>query len=138
MTKRTAMLMAAGVVLALLGGSVALSFSLAGNQTAEAGPRKASERVVRTIHRTIRVEKQAKGSAPVKVVTLQAPTSLSDQPSSSDAVSSDDSYHDDDAYEHDDASEHDDDAYDHDDDADDDDDHATDHTGDAYEHGQNA
>ena len=41
MTKRTAMLMAAGVVLALLGGSVALSFSLAGNQTAEAGPRKA-------------------------------------------------------------------------------------------------
>ena len=107
MTKRTAMLMAAGVVLALLGGSVALSFSLAGNQTAEAGPRKASERVVRTIHRTIRVEKQAKGSAPVKVVTLQAPTSLSDQPSSSDAVSSDDSYHDDDAYEHDD------DAYEH-------------------------
>jgi hypothetical protein len=118
MTKRTAMLMAAGVVLALLGGSVALSFSLAGNQTAEAGPREASKPIVRTIHRTIRVEKQAKGSAPVKVVTLQAPTSLSDQPSSSDAVSSDDSYQDDDSYEHeDDADEHDDDAYEHDDDA---------------------
>ena len=116
MTKRTAMLMAAGVVLALLGGSVALSFSLAGNQTAEAGPREASEPIVRTIHRTIRVEKQAKGSAPVKVVTLQAPTSLSDQPSSSDAVSSDDSYEheehgDDDGYEHE---EHgDDDGYQH-------------------------
>jgi len=108
MTKRTAMLMAAGVVLALLGGSVALSFSLAGNQTAEAGPRKASKPIVRTIHRTIRIEKQAKGSAPVKVVTLQAPTSLSDQPSSSDALSSNDSYRDDDAYEHDD-----DDAYEH-------------------------
>lgn len=103
MTKRTAMLMAAGVVLALLGGSVALSFGLSGNQTAEAGPGKASKPIVRTIHRTIRVEKQAKGSnRPVQVVTLQAP--LSDQPSSSDGPwDDDDAYeHDDDRYEHDD------------------------------------
>ena len=36
MTKRTAMLMAAGVVAALLGGSVALSFGLSGGGTATA------------------------------------------------------------------------------------------------------
>jgi hypothetical protein len=108
------MLMAAGVALALLGGSVALSFSLSGNQTAEAGARKASKPIVRTIHRTIRVEKQAKGSdRTVRVVTLQAPTSSSDQPSTSSG-----SYeHEDDAYEHDD-----DDSYEH-------------HDGDSYEHG---
>ena len=110
MTKRTAMLMAAGVVLALLGGSVALSFGLSGNQAAEAGPGKASKPIVRTIHRTVRVEKQAKGSdRPVRVVTLQAP--VSDQPSSSDDV-----WDDDDAYEHDDAYEDDDDAYEDEDD----------------------
>lgn len=110
MTKRTAMLMAAGVVLALLGGSVALSFGLSGNQAAEAGPGRASEPIVRTIHRTVRVEKQAKGSdRPVQVVTLQAPAS--DQPSSSDDVLDDDDRygHDDDSYEHED------DAYGHED-----------------------
>lgn len=114
MTKRTAMLMAAGVALALLGGSVALSFSLSGNQTAEAGPSKAGKPIVRTIHRTVRVEKKAKGSdRPVQVVTLQAPTSLGDQPSSSDDVSSGGSYQDD-AYEHeDDAYDDEDDAYEH-------------------------
>jgi hypothetical protein len=85
MTKRAAMLMAAGVVLALFGGSVALSFGLAGDRTAQAGS-NASEPIVRTIHRTIRVEKQAQAS-PMTVVTLQAPASP--EPSSWDDRSDD-------------------------------------------------
>ncbi len=113
MTKRTAMLAAAGVVLALFGGSVALSFSLAGNGAAEAGQRAGrQEPIVRRIERTIRVEKQAKGArSATQVITLTAPASTG-----RDASSFADE-HDDDAYEHDDddAYEHDDDAYEHDD-----------------------
>ncbi len=69
MTKRTAMLMAAGLVLALLGGSVALSFGLSGGTTASADPSSEPERVVRTIHRTVRLERPAK-DRPVEVVTV--------------------------------------------------------------------
>lgn len=135
MTKRTAMLMAAGVVLALLGGSVALSFGLSGNQTAEAGAREPSKPIVRTIHRTVRVEKQAKGSdRSVQVVTLQAPASPTEQPSSSDdAWDDDDAYeHQDDAYEDDEAYEHEDDAYEHQSGSTED--HSSDDSGSSQEH----
>lgn len=104
MTKRTAMLMAAGVVLALLGGSVALSIGLSGNGTAEAGTRT-RDPIVRTIHRTVRVERQAKGSdRAVQVVTLQAPSSEQTSSSPDDDAYGDGTYEDhgsdDDAYEH--------------------------------------
>ena len=73
MTKRTAMLMAAGVVAALLGGSVALSFGLSGGVTATADTPKRLDPIVRTVHRTVRVEKEAKGSTePVQVITVSS------------------------------------------------------------------
>jgi hypothetical protein len=73
MTKRTAMLMAAGVVAALLGGSVALSFGLSGGGTAAAETPRRLEPIVRTVHRTVRVEKEAKGPAePIQVVTVSS------------------------------------------------------------------
>ncbi len=107
MTKRTAMLMAAGVVLALFGGSVALSFGLAGNGAAEAGQRAGrKEPIVRTIERTIRVEKRAKDDrSRTQVITVAAPT-----PTGQDPSSYDDRYRDDDCYEDWDDS-HDDDCY---------------------------
>ena len=73
MTKRTAMLMAAGVVAALLGGSVALSFGLSGGGTATAETPKRLDPIVRTVHRTVRVEKEAKGSTePIQVITVSS------------------------------------------------------------------
>jgi len=73
MTKRTAMLMAAGVVAALLGGSVALSFGLSGGGTATAETPKRLAPIVRTVHRTVRVEKEAKGSTePIQVITVSS------------------------------------------------------------------
>ena len=98
MTKRTAMLMAAGVVAALFAGSVALAFGLSGNTAAAADAEK-SEPIVRTVHRTVRVEKDAKpADQPVQVVMLGSDTT------SLDATSSDDAFEDaeedsDDAYE---------------------------------------
>ena len=85
MTKRTAMLMAAGVVAALFAGSIALAFGLSGNTAASADPPKTLDPIVRTIHRTVRVEKDAKpANPPVEVVTL------SSDPTPVDAVSADD------------------------------------------------
>lgn len=84
MTKRTAMLMAAGVVVALLGGSLALAFGLSGNTAAVADTPAKRDPIVRTIHRTVTVDKQAKGSdQPVRVVTLS-----SSQASSTDQAQS--------------------------------------------------
>jgi hypothetical protein len=110
MTKRTAMLMAAGVVVALLGGSLALAFGLSGNTAAVADTAAKSDPIVRTIHRTVRVDKQAKPSdQPVQVITLSSSTSSSDpsQSESDDAFEdsqSDDQYEGDDQYESEDES----------------------------------
>lgn len=98
MTKRTAMLMAAGVVVALLGGSLALAFGLSGNTAAVADTPAKREPIVRTIHRTVTVDKQAKGSdQPVRVVTLsssQASSTDQTQSAGDDSVESesDDQY----------------------------------------------
>ena len=76
MTKRSAMLMAAGLVGALLVGAAALSFGLSGGGAAVAET-KAPDPIVRTIHRTVRVEKDAKpADQPVQVVQVgSAPVS---------------------------------------------------------------
>lgn len=98
MTKRTAMLMAAGVVVALLGGSLALAFGLSGNTAAVADTPAKRDPIVRTIHRTVTVDKQAKGSdQPVRVVTLsssQASSTDQTQSAGDDSVESesDDQY----------------------------------------------
>ena len=96
MTKRSAMLVAAGLVVALAGGATALSFGLSGNGTAQAET-SAPEPIVRTVHRTVTVEKDAKGQQqPVQVVRVTS------APAPSTAVSSTDASHEgsEDAYEH--------------------------------------
>jgi hypothetical protein len=104
MTKRTAMLMAAGVVAALLGGSLALAFGLSGNTAAVADTPAKRDPIVRTIHRTVTVDKQAKGSdQPVRVVTLSSSqaSSTETQSAGDDSVESesDDQDESDDQYE---------------------------------------
>jgi hypothetical protein len=104
MTKRSAMLVAAGLVAALLGGATALSFGLSGSGTAQAET-PSPDPIVRTVHRTVTVEKDAKGQQqPVQVVRVTS------DPAPSTAVSSTDASYEgsDDAYEHesDEASEH--------------------------------
>jgi hypothetical protein len=98
MTKRTAMLMAAGVVAALFAGSLALAFGLSGNTAASADSPKTTDPIVRTVHRTVRVEKEAKpAERQVQVVTLSSDTSSVNTVSSDDAVedgSGDDAFED--------------------------------------------
>ena len=70
MTKRSAMLVAAGLVAALMVGAAALSFGLTGNGSAQAET-TAPDPIVRTVHRTVRVEKDAKpAQQPVQVVQV--------------------------------------------------------------------
>lgn len=93
MTKRSAMLMAAGLVAALLVGATALSFGLSGGGSAQAET-TTPDPIVRTIHRTVTVEKDAKGTtAPVEVVRVAS------DPTQSTTVSFDDGS---DGYEHED------------------------------------
>jgi len=71
------MLMAAGLVAALLVGATALSFGLSGGGSA-AAETATPEPIVRTIHRTITVQEEA-NAAPVEVVRVTAdPTQGSD------------------------------------------------------------
>jgi len=69
-TKRAAMLMAAGLVAALAVGAMALSFGLTGNGPVQA-EMKDQKPIVRTVHRTVTVEKPAKkAQEPVQVIQL--------------------------------------------------------------------
>lgn len=71
MTKRKAMLLAAGLVLSLLGGAVAMALGLSGGGSAVADTPKRLEPIVKVRERTVKVEKKAKGSnQPVQVVNL--------------------------------------------------------------------
>jgi hypothetical protein len=74
MKKRSAMLVAAGLVAALLAGGTALSFSLAG-ETASAQSSRVRP-VVKTERRTVTVHKKAK-SGPARVVTITTSGSAS-------------------------------------------------------------
>jgi ABC-type glycerol-3-phosphate transport system substrate-binding protein len=130
MTKRTAMLMAAGVVAALFAGSVALAFGLSGTTAATADTPAKLDPIVRTVHRTVRVEKEAKpADQPVQVVTLGS------DPAPAETVSTDDDAFEDadDAFE--DEDHEDDGSEDHDDDGSEDheDDGSEDHDDDGFE-----
>ncbi len=97
MTKRSAMLIAAGLVAALGVGTMALSIGLSGNGTAAASDAKKQDPIVRTIHRTVTVEKKAKGDGAVQVITLDAISGSSSSSSSSssepvESESSDDGF----------------------------------------------
>lgn len=87
MNKRSAMVLAAGLVAALLAGGAALSFSLTGG-TAVAQDAGRVKPIVKTEHRTVTIHKKAK-SKPAEVVTISAPSSGS---SVSSSTSSDDGY----------------------------------------------
>jgi hypothetical protein len=71
MTKRKAMLLAAGLVASLLGGAVAMALGLSGTGSAVADTPKRLDPIVKVRERTVKVEKKAKGSnQPVQVVNL--------------------------------------------------------------------
>lgn len=97
MTKRSAMLIAAGLVAALGVGAMALSIGLSGNGTAAASDARKQDPIVRTIHRTVTVEKKAKGDGVVQVITLDATSGSTSSSSSSssepvESESSDDGF----------------------------------------------
>ncbi|HEU4354278.1 MAG TPA: hypothetical protein VFT27_01690 [Actinomycetota bacterium] len=75
MTKRKAMLLAAGLVASLLGGAVAMALGLSGAGSAVADTPKRLDPIVKVRERTVKIEKQAKGSdRPVQVVNLGGTT----------------------------------------------------------------
>jgi hypothetical protein len=86
MKKRSAMTVAAGLVAALLAGSVALSLGFTGGQTASAGSGHTTPRV-RTVERTIKVHKKAKARKPV-VMTIAAPASAAQRATASASATS--------------------------------------------------
>jgi hypothetical protein len=73
MNKRSAMVVAAGLVAALLAGGAALSFSLAGG-TAVAQDGGRVKPIVKTERRTVTVHKKAKAD-PAQIVTVSSPSS---------------------------------------------------------------
>jgi hypothetical protein len=74
MKKRAAMVIAAGLVGALLVGSVAFTMGVAGPQT-RASSSALSTPHVRTIHRTVTVHRHAKGPTAPVIRTISAPSS---------------------------------------------------------------
>ncbi len=97
MNKRSAMTIAAGLVAALLAGVAAFSLSLGSSATPASASSKAHRKpIVRTIERTVTVERKAKGGASgAQVVTLQAPSSTDSSFDGDDGFEGDD-----DAFEH--------------------------------------
>jgi len=106
-SKRQAMAMAAGLVVALLAGVAAFSVGLSTPGTAQAGSDRADP-IVRTVRDTITVHEQAKAdSRVVQVVSAAAPQLPAD-----DRYEVEDRYEDDGRYEDDhDEDDHDDDRY---------------------------
>lgn len=104
MNKRSAMLVAAGLVLTLIVGGVAVAVGLTGPASSAAAPRithkqKARKPIVKTIKRTVTVHKQAPAAAvaapAVTYTSSAAPTSAS----YSGSTSSGSSYGEDGGYE---------------------------------------
>lgn len=91
MTKRKAMLLAAGLVASLVGGAVAMALGLSGAGSAVADTPKRLDPIVKVRERTVKVEKKAKGSdQPVQVVNLGSGTTQqqgSDDPAESESES---------------------------------------------------
>lgn len=91
MTKRKAMLLAAGLVASLLGGAVAMALGLSGAGSAVADTPKRLDPIVKVRERTVKVEKKAKGAdRPVQVVNLGSGTTEqqgSDDPTESESES---------------------------------------------------
>jgi hypothetical protein len=128
MNKRSALMVAAGLVLTLIVGGIAVAVGMTGPTVSSAVPRaerrSAQEPIVRTVRRTVTVHKKAEAK-PGQVVQVAAPASTSS--ASTDESYADESYadesHEDDSYEDEDEAEdhEDEDEEDHDEDDGDDD-----------------
>lgn len=91
MNKKSAMLIAAGLVAALLAGVAAVSLTLGGGGVPASAANEKSKPIVKTIEHTVTVHKQAKQSSQKpRIVVL--PASSSSSVSSSTASYGDDSY----------------------------------------------
>lgn len=86
MKKRFAMVVAGGLVAALLAGSAALSLGLLGASTASAGGDRTAPRV-RTVERTVTIHKKQKAQAGVRYVIAAAPGASSAAGSGSESES---------------------------------------------------
>ena len=123
MNKRSALMVAAGLVLTLIVGGIAVAVGMTGPTVSSAVPRaerrSAQEPIVRTVRRTVTVHKKAEAK-PGQVVQVAAPASTSS--ASTDESYADESYadesHEDDSYEDDE-----DEAEDHEDHEDEDEEH---------------
>jgi hypothetical protein len=78
MNKRAAMLMAAGLVMTMLVGGVAIAVGLTGPAASAAGPRlvhhhRAPKPIVRTIRKTVTVHRKAHQAAPSAGTSFAAP-----------------------------------------------------------------
>jgi hypothetical protein len=95
MKKRSAMAIAAGLVAALLTGAVALSMGLSGTPTADATGERVKP-LVRTVHETVTVHREAKAEEPQTVTIVAASASSPASSESSDVETSDDESEDED------------------------------------------
>jgi hypothetical protein len=82
MKKRSAMAIAAGLVAALLTGAVGLSLGLSGTPTADATGERVKP-LVRTVHETVTIHREAKAEEPetVTIVTAGASSPASSETS---------------------------------------------------------
>jgi hypothetical protein len=109
MNKRSAMVVAAGLVAALMAGGTALSFSLAGG-TAAAQDGGRVRPIVKTERRTVTIHKKAKAK-PAEVVMVSAPSTSSTTDVSGSSAGDDGHETESDAYEDEQESEHEDDGF---------------------------
>ena len=95
MNKRSALMVAAGLVLTLIVGGIAVAVGMTGPTVSSAVPRaerrSAQEPIVRTVRRTVTVHKKAEAK-PGEVVQVAASASTSTSSASTDDSYEDDSY----------------------------------------------
>lgn len=98
MNKRSALLVAAGLVLTLIAGGLAVAVGLTGPSVSSAVPRvdrrAGSEPIVRTVRRTVTVHKKAEAKAG-EVVQIAAPAMATTSSNDSSQSSVDDESHED-------------------------------------------
>ena len=121
MSKRSAVMVAAGLVLSLIVGGLAVAVGLTGptvsNAVARTERRSASDPVVRTVRRTVTVHRKAEAK-PAEVVQIAAQSSATGSTVSEGSSGSDDSYGEDEDHGENEAEDH---GEDHGDDAETDD-----------------
>src|SRR5207342_1644736 len=95
MNKRSAMLMAAGLVLTLIVGAMAMSTGLTGPTPSQAAPRagqrqKAPKPIIKTVKHTVTVHKRGTATPATAIATAPAPATTSSSSAGSLSGSMDD------------------------------------------------